>query len=80
MILVVINYTNADKAYKEIIKFTKKIFQTKLTLSWEGDYEDDDACNYWKKIVFKFDILRNSGEFSYNAYKVNLIYFKYLIQ
>ena len=72
-------YLNADKAYKEIIKFTKKIIPNEVvTLSWEGGHEDHDACNFiGRKIAFKFDILRNSGEFSlYNAYKVNIIYFK----
>ena len=72
-------YLNADKAYKEIIKFTKKIIPNEVvTLSWEGGHEDHDACNFiGRKIAFKFDILRNSGEFSlYNAYKSRLIFFR----
>ena len=72
-------YLNINKAYKEIIKFTKKIAPHEIiTLAWEGGHEDHDACNLiGRKIAFKFGILKNSGEFSlYNAYKLRLIFFR----
>mgnify|MGYP001257411063 CR=1 FL=1 len=72
-------YSDIDKAYKAILKFTKKkIPHQIITLSWEGGHEDHDACNLLgRKIAFKFGIVKNSGEFSlYNAYKLRLIFFR----
>ena len=72
-------HTDIDKAYSELIKFTKKKIPNQIiTLSWEGGHEDHDACNLiGRKIAFKFGILKNSREFSlYNAYKSRLIFFR----
>ena len=72
-------YLNADRVYKEIINFSKKKTPHQIvTLAWEGGHEDHDACNLIaRKVGYKFDIIKKSGEFSvYNAYKSNFIYFK----
>lgn len=72
-------YLNINKAYKEIYNLAKKTTPYKLvTLSWEGGHEDHDACNLiGRKISYKFNIIKNSKEFSlYNAFKTKLIYFK----
>lgn len=72
-------YLDVDKAYKAIIEFSKKIIPYQITtLSWEGGHEDHDACNLiGRKVAFKFNIFKNSREFSlYNAYKSKLLFFR----